>query len=266
MNKADGSGLQSPDDESRPRFPGLAFGDWIVNDTTNRRYRFGTYQEDDKAHVVLQTSDGIRGATWSLDTTLLAREDVKKFWSAVLTRTNEWLRGRNFVRIFGAASSESIGHAVQLHDITDIVQSVQIAQGIDFANAYSTVQSMGAAASNVPGAPSQRRPLPAPTRGRWPRVMPKDVGRALEDIQSGADRPNVRNPKPFTNDGRGGSAMLPKFDADGNEIVYIEHTVNPRPPGGQLDKKRIVMGSDGSIRWTDDHFETMNDVSPGGGR
>lgn len=87
-----------------------------------------------------------------------------------------------------------------------------------------------------------------------------DFTRALDDIDNAVPRPNVRNPKPFTNDGRGGTTRLPELDTSSNPITYVEHTVNPRPPGGSLDGSRIVTGTDGSVWATTDHFQTWTRV------
>jgi hypothetical protein len=87
-----------------------------------------------------------------------------------------------------------------------------------------------------------------------------DFTRALDDIDNGLPRPNVRDPKPFGNDGRGGTTRLPDADGAGNPISYTEHTVNPRPPGGTLDGSRVVVGSDGSVWATTDHFGTWTKV------
>jgi hypothetical protein len=86
--------------------------------------------------------------------------------------------------------------------------------------------------------------------------LPVDVQVALQEIERGETRPNVRNPKPFENDGRDATAMLPQTNASGSRITYTEYTVNPRPPGGKLDGKRIVIGSDGHVYYTGDHFRT----------
>jgi guanyl-specific ribonuclease Sa len=67
-------------------------------------------------------------------------------------------------------------------------------------------------------------------------------------------------PQGFDNDGRGGTPRLPAQDAGGKSITYTEYTVNPRPPGGKLDGKRIVTGSDGSVWYTDDHFTTWTRI------
>ena len=90
--------------------------------------------------------------------------------------------------------------------------------------------------------------------------LPPDAQNALSEIEKDATRPNVRNPKPFVNDGRGGTPQLPSVNTSGNPITYIENTVNPRPPGGTLDGKRIITGNDGSVWYTDDHFTTWTKV------
>ncbi len=89
-----------------------------------------------------------------------------------------------------------------------------------------------------------------------PGDLGDDFGKAFDDIVGGNPRPNVRDPKPFVNDGRGGTPRLPGTDDAGNPIKYMEHTVNPRPPGGKLDGSRIITGSNGSAWATIDHFET----------
>jgi RHS repeat-associated protein len=104
--------------------------------------------------------------------------------------------------------------------------------------------------------PEPAPPKPAPASPN----LPSDARSALNDIEGGVPRPNVRAPKPFANDGRGGTAQLPCHTAAGQPIKYTEYTVNPRPPGGTLDAKRIVIGNDGSIYYTGDHFSTFVQV------
>jgi uncharacterized protein RhaS with RHS repeats len=87
-------------------------------------------------------------------------------------------------------------------------------------------------------------------------ALPADARRALSDVEGGQDRPNVRNPKPYENDGRGDTQVLPTHDEEGNPITYTEHTVNPRDPTTGHDGQRIIQGSDGNIYYTDDHFKT----------
>ncbi|GIM87193.1 type IV secretion protein Rhs [Salinispora arenicola] len=73
--------------------------------------------------------------------------------------------------------------------------------------------------------------------------------------QSGAMGPTV--PKVFRNDGGTGGQVLPRTTAGGDAITYREWgTVpgsgNPRPGG-----ERIVTGSDGSVYYTPDHYQTF---------
>jgi hypothetical protein len=96
--------------------------------------------------------------------------------------------------------------------------------------------------------------------GDTPESMGDDFDKALDEIDNGKPRPNVRNSKPFKNDGRGGTSPLPSKDASGNPIDYTEHTVNPREPMKKLDGSRIITGSDGSVWGTADHFVTWTKI------
>ncbi|MFV2104659.1 ribonuclease domain-containing protein [Micromonospora sp. LOL_024] len=74
-------------------------------------------------------------------------------------------------------------------------------------------------------------------------------------VQSGAMGPTV--PKVFRNDGGTGGQVLPRTTAGGDAITYREWgTVpgsgNPKPGG-----ERIVTGSDGSVYYTPDHYQTF---------
>ena len=128
-------------------------------------------------------------------------------------------------------------------------------------NAHASVQrpkpgdAPDAAPPPAPNAgPKPATPDAGPAGPRRPVKLLGDAAKALAEIEQGAARPNVRNPKPFVNDGPGGTPRLPEG------VNYTEHTVNPRPPRDALDGKRIVTGSDGSIWYTDDHFRTWTRV------
>jgi RHS repeat-associated protein len=92
-------------------------------------------------------------------------------------------------------------------------------------------------------------------------LLPKDASKALSEIESGENRPNVRDPDDYDNDGRGGTFILPTHDENGDPITYTEHTVNPKDPVRGHDKKRFVTGSDGSIYYTEDHYESFKRVN-----
>ena len=87
--------------------------------------------------------------------------------------------------------------------------------------------------------------------------IPEDIEKAIDEILSGKDRPNVRNPKRFENDGRDDSEVLPEEDENGNPIDYTEHDVNPKPPKQPRDGRRVVTGGDGSVYYTTDHYKTF---------
>ena len=50
---------------------------------------------------------------------------------------------------------------------------------------------------------------------------------------------------------------LPEEDGDGNKIEYREHDVNNKKDGHGRDAERFVSGSDGSVYYTDDHYESF---------
>ena len=72
--------------------------------------------------------------------------------------------------------------------------------------------------------------------------LPANVGPEYRNIRNGVARPNVRRPKTFDNE----HGDLPQVDRNGQPITYTEYTVNPRPPGGKLDRHRVIEGSDGN--------------------
>ena len=54
---------------------------------------------------------------------------------------------------------------------------------------------------------------------------------------------------------------LPQFDARGNPITYREFDVNTRVAGAPRDAQRFIVGSDGSIFFTDDHYLTFFQIN-----
>jgi guanyl-specific ribonuclease Sa len=69
--------------------------------------------------------------------------------------------------------------------------------------------------------------------------------------------PGYRGGTVFQNDGRGGGQRLSSLDVDGNRITYREYDVNPYAPGVNRGAERIVIGSDGSRYYTNDHYTTF---------
>ena len=93
--------------------------------------------------------------------------------------------------------------------------------------------------------------------------IPSNVTDALSYIKKGDCVPGANGGKTFKN--RGGinpktgniNQELPKVDSSGKAITYAEWDVNAKLPGASRDAERIVTGSDGSIWWTKDHYETF---------
>ena len=65
----------------------------------------------------------------------------------------------------------------------------------------------------------------------------------------------------FDNTGEGGGEILPRKDANGNNITYKEFDINRKDPvTNNRDSKRFVNGSDGSVYYTDDHYMTFKRI------
>jgi guanyl-specific ribonuclease Sa len=84
----------------------------------------------------------------------------------------------------------------------------------------------------------------------------KDVADYASKHGGAAQQGYVGN-RPFQNDGRGEGEVLPQTDSDGKPITYKEYDVNPYTPGVNRGAERVVIGSDGSKYYTDDHYKTF---------
>ena len=104
------------------------------------------------------------------------------------------------------------------------------------------------------GAPSTRA-VPSP-RSRDAGVRAK--ARSVLDVVDATGRPpkGYVGGRQFLNDGRGGTAALPRRDAAGRALTYHEYDVNPYRQGVDRGPERLVVGSDGSAFWTADHYDT----------
>lgn len=54
---------------------------------------------------------------------------------------------------------------------------------------------------------------------------------------------------------------LPETDADSNPVSYTEYDVNPKQSGADRDAERIVVGSDGRVWYTDDHYGSFSEIT-----
>ena len=73
-----------------------------------------------------------------------------------------------------------------------------------------------------------------------------------------------KGPRPDQTPGtRGGRSYknydktLPQTDGEGNDITYREFDVNNKIEGQNRDAERFIIGSDGSIYYTNDHYQTF---------
>ncbi len=64
----------------------------------------------------------------------------------------------------------------------------------------------------------------------------------------------------FENNGKDGSAILPSSTSDGTPISYREFDVNNKIAGQNRDNERFVIGDDGSVYYTSDHYRHMTRV------
>ncbi|MYQ52807.1 MULTISPECIES: polymorphic toxin-type HINT domain-containing protein [unclassified Streptomyces] len=77
----------------------------------------------------------------------------------------------------------------------------------------------------------------------------------LEHIdQYGTHPPGFKGGRTFKNLGRNGEEKLPEFDSAGSPITYEEWDVNPYVKGVNRGAERLITGSDGSARYTTDHY------------
>jgi guanyl-specific ribonuclease Sa len=84
---------------------------------------------------------------------------------------------------------------------------------------------------------------------------PENAYSALSHIdQHGTAPPGFRGGRTFRNLGRNGEERLPEFDSAGNPIIYQEWDVNPYVRGVNRGAERLVTGSDGSARYTNNHY------------
>jgi guanyl-specific ribonuclease Sa len=96
---------------------------------------------------------------------------------------------------------------------------------------------------------------PVPGEGRWPACPPK-AKQMVSDIgaNNGEPLPGYFGGRPYENDGRGGTQVLPRGDLNGNPIKYREYDVNPFIGPKLRGKERVVIGSDGNAYYTSDHY------------
>ncbi|QSX07315.1 hypothetical protein JYG23_04570 [Sedimentibacter sp. zth1] len=85
--------------------------------------------------------------------------------------------------------------------------------------------------------------------------VPQKALDIVDDIKlnNGASPKGYKGGRTFKNDGRGGQ-ILPE------NTTYREYDVNPYVKGQNRGAERVVIGEDGSVWYTDDHYNTFTKV------
>lgn len=95
--------------------------------------------------------------------------------------------------------------------------------------------------------------------------LPQNVQDAFKKYDDAGWQGNVSGQTQGTNAGRkwgNRDGQLPTIDADGNPITYREFDVN-NYNGISRDGERFIVGSDGSVWYTDSHYgqgESLNGI------
>jgi guanyl-specific ribonuclease Sa len=104
-----------------------------------------------------------------------------------------------------------------------------------------------------PSSRSAARPTPSAAAGS---LQAKALAVLAVVDATGAAPSGYVGGRQFMNDGRGGTAPLPRTDGQGRRITYHEYDVNPYRSGVDRGPQRLVVGSDGSAWATGDHYVT----------
>ncbi|MEW2120019.1 ribonuclease domain-containing protein [Streptomyces sp. NPDC005474] len=85
-------------------------------------------------------------------------------------------------------------------------------------------------------------------------VPEKAYGTLNHIDQNGTHPPGFKGGCTFKNLGRNGEEKLPELDSARNSITYQEWDVNPYTKGVNRGAERLITGSEGSARYTTDHY------------
>ncbi|NUF26964.1 VENN motif pre-toxin domain-containing protein [Gilliamella sp. ESL0254] len=90
--------------------------------------------------------------------------------------------------------------------------------------------------------------------------LPNNVKNTFSQYEKNGWNGNFNGQTPGTNAGRifkNSDNQLPKVDSNGNPITYREFDVNNRIQGQARDAERFVRGSNGSVYYTNNHYQTF---------
>lgn len=98
---------------------------------------------------------------------------------------------------------------------------------------------------------------------------PQNASDTLKYIEehNGTPPPGFKGGKPYGNDpaqyakpGETPGEKLPDTTSDGKAISYKEYDVNPKVKGQDRGEERLVIGDDGSVYYTDGHYQSFIQV------
>ena len=119
-----------------------------------------------------------------------------------------------------------------------------------YTNAHAN--DIGNVANNSSSATGEKSSIPTQNQTELPQNV-QDSYNAYKKAgwkNHSAQTPGTKAGKTFSNKNN----MLPNVDINGNKIVYKEYDVNNYIPGSMRDSERFVVGSDGSVYYTDSHY------------
>jgi guanyl-specific ribonuclease Sa len=94
--------------------------------------------------------------------------------------------------------------------------------------------------------------------------LPNNVRDTFSQYEKNGWNGNFNGQTPGTNAGRifkNSDNKLPKVDSNGNPITYREFDVNNKIQGQARDAERFVQGSNGSVYYTNNHYQTFIKVT-----
>ena len=141
-------------------------------------------------------------------------------------------------------------------------ENLGTAWGIANATSGLATVAVGAGQQMVKGLAQQGQAQVQPTETQISSAninsLPQNVQNSFHAYKKAGWRGNVSGQSPGT--GAGGryynttEPPLPKTDSSGNPITYREFDVNNKVPSAKRDAQRFVVGSDGSVYFTDSHY------------
>lgn len=90
--------------------------------------------------------------------------------------------------------------------------------------------------------------------------LPDNVQDTFSKYEKNGWNGNFNGQTPGTNAGRtfkNSDNKLPSVDSKGNPITYREFDVNNKIAGQARDAERFVRGSNGSVYYTNNHYQTF---------